>query len=162
MSGCSFLPTCSSKSCIFSVRSLKVSSFSLIVASTSGKSLLNSFDNCFCPIGGTGAFLGVISMVLFLSSNTSVIGLEKSFIFGSEGKGSIDGSLLRSVEADCGVSDGMGGRGLEYKLVEGSAMEGKTGGVLLRGGKSSSLYLNGGGVLKGTVFGIHSSATPCQ
>ena len=52
-------------------------------------------------------------MVLSFSSTNSVIGLEKSFILGSEGKGSIDGSLLRSGEIDCGVSDGMGGRGFE-------------------------------------------------
>ena len=41
------------------------------------------------------------------------MGLEKSFMLGSEGKGSIDGSLLRSGGIDCGVSDGMGGRGVE-------------------------------------------------
>ena len=63
--------------------------------------------------GGKSIFLGVISMVLFFSFTSSVMGLEKSFILGSEGKGSIDGNLLRSGEIDCGASDGMGGRGVE-------------------------------------------------
>ena len=47
-------------------------------------------------MGGSEAFFGVIIIVLFFSSTTSVIGLEKSLMFGSEGKGSIDGSFLRS------------------------------------------------------------------
>ena len=64
-------------------------------------------------MGGKSIFLGVISTALFFSSTSSVIGLEKSFILGSEGKESRDGNLLRSGEIDCGVSDGMGGKGLE-------------------------------------------------
>ena len=45
-------------------------------------------------MGGRGGFFAVIIIVLFFSSTTSVIGLEKSLMFGSEGKGSIDGSFL--------------------------------------------------------------------
>ena len=49
-------------------------------------------------MGGRGTFFGVIIIVLFFSSTTLVIGLEKSLMFGSEGKGSIDGSFLQSGE----------------------------------------------------------------
>ena len=78
--------------------SLKVSAFSFIVSSTSGKILFNSWDNCFCPMGERGAFFGVIEIVLFFSSVMSVMGLAKSFIFGLEGRGAMIGSFLQSGE----------------------------------------------------------------
>ena len=49
----------------------------------------------------------------------SVIGLEKSLMFGSEGKGSIDESLFRSEEIDFSgveISEAIEGNGFEEKL----------------------------------------------
>ena len=73
-------------------------------------------------MGGRGAFFGVIVIVLLFSSTTSVMGLEKSLMFGSEGRGSIDGSFLRSGEAlasageeklvSLGVDGNIGGNGI--------------------------------------------------
>ena len=63
----SALPTFSTNSSMSRFRSLKVSAFSFIVSSTSGKILFNSWDNCFCPMGERGAFFGVIEIVLFFS-----------------------------------------------------------------------------------------------
>ena len=72
--------------------------------------------------GRERGFFGVIITVLFFSSTTSVIGLEKSLMFGSEGKGSIDGSFLRSGETlasageeklvSLGVDGNIGGSGV--------------------------------------------------
>ena len=49
-------------------------------------------------MGGRGIFLGVIETVLFFWSVISVMGLEKLFIFGLEGRGVMNGSLLRNGE----------------------------------------------------------------
>ena len=88
---------------------------------------------------------------------------------GSEGRGSRDGSLLRSGDIDCGESnDEIGGKGVEIKLGAVGVTDGNggkcVGGVpgAGRGGKSFSSYTNGGGPLCGTLFGIHSLATPSQ
>ena len=66
-------------------------------------------------MGGRGAFFGVIIIVLFFSST-------KSLMLGSEGKGSIDGSFLRSGETlasageeklvSLGVNGNIGGSGV--------------------------------------------------
>ena len=63
-------------------------------------------------MGGRGAFFGVIVIALFFSSTTSVAGLEKSLMFGSKGKGSIDDSFLRSGETLASAG--------EEKLVDGN------------------------------------------
>ena len=115
----SVLPTFSTNSSISLLRSLKVSARSLIVSSTSGKILCSCFDNCFCPMGGRGIFFGVVEIVLFFWSVISVMGLEKLFIFGLEGRGEVNGSLLRNGETlpsgvkklvSLGVFDGEGGK----------------------------------------------------
>ena len=70
-------------------------------------------------MGGRGIFLGVTEIVLFFWSVISVMGLEKLFIFGLEGRGVMNGSLLRNGETffsvvkklvSLGVFDGGGGK----------------------------------------------------
>ena len=94
----SVLPTFSTNSSISLLCSLKVSARSLIVSSTSGKILCSCFGNCFFPMGGRGIFFGVVEIVLFFWSVISVMGLEKLFIFGLEGRGEVNGSLLHNGE----------------------------------------------------------------
>ena len=83
---------------MFSFLSLKVSAFSLIVLSTSGKFFYNCCDNCRCPIDKRTGFFGVIEIVLFFSSVVSVIGLEKLSTLGLDGRGATVGSLFLSGE----------------------------------------------------------------
>ena len=76
----------------------------------------------FLSNGRRGAFFAVIIIVLFFSSTISVIGLEKSLMFGSEGKGLKDGGFLRSGETlasageekliSLGVDGNIGGSGV--------------------------------------------------
>ena len=73
---------------------------------------------------GEGLFFGVIIIVSFFSSTTSVIGLEKSLMFGSEGKGSIDGRFLRSGETLASAG--------EEKLVS-IGVDGNIGGIDILG-----------------------------
>ena len=56
-------------------------------------------------MGGRGVFFGVIVIVLFFSSKTSVMGLEKSLMFSGEGKESMGGSFLRSGETLASAGD---------------------------------------------------------
>ena len=53
----SVLPTLLANLSISMFRCLKVSAFSLIILSTSGKIFCNCLDNCFCPIGEKLVFL---------------------------------------------------------------------------------------------------------
>ena len=90
--------------------------------------------------GGETLFFGIIEIVLFFSS---VMGLEKSFMFGREGGGAIDGSFLRSNKTLSSAGDkklvslgidGNGGSGVLGVMDDKFAC--KT--LLDKGGKSRS------------------------
>ena len=107
-----------------SIFSLDFSQFSFITSLTFGKISCSCPDKFVSLIFGIG-FLGVLSIVLVLSSVIHVNGLATD---GLEGRGAIFGNLFLNGDNDSG----------NKKLV--------SRGVLAGCGKKSSLYAVGGGV----------------
>ena len=82
-----------------SILSLGLSLSSFITSLTFGKNSCSCCDKFVSLISGAG-FLGVISIVLLLSSTICVNGLAKLSVDGIEGRGAIFGNLFLNGDHD--------------------------------------------------------------